>query len=138
MARRMNGSAASMLHGGDELNNLSERIIGCAIEVHRELGPGLLETAYESALSIELGIAGLPARRQVGVPLYYKGRLLSEFRLDLIVDDRIVLEVKSVDRFEPIHVAKVMTYLRITQLKLGLLLNFNSPVMKQGIRRVML
>ena len=127
-----------MLHGGEELNRLSERIIGCAIEVHRELGPGLLESAYESALCIELGLLGVPVKRQVAIPLYYKGQLLSEFRLDLMVDDRIVLEVKSVERFDPIHIAKLMTYLRITELKLGLLLNFNSALMHHGIKRVML
>ena len=127
-----------MLHGGEELNRLSEKIIGCAIEVHRELGPGLLESAYESALCIELGIAGVAVKRQVEIPLYYKGHLLSEFRIDLIVEDHVVLEVKAVDRFDPIHVAKLMTYLRITKLRLGLLLNFNTAMMRQGVKRVML
>jgi GxxExxY protein len=137
MARAMRLLLA-MLHGSDALNQLSERIIGCAIEVHRELGPGLLESVYETALCIELGLAGVFAKRQVEVPVFYKGRLLSQFRIDLIVNDQIVLEVKAVERFDPIHVAKLMTYLRITNLNLGLLLNFNSTMMRQGIKRVML
>jgi len=102
-----------MLEGDDETHLLTDRIIGCAIEVHRELGPGLLESVYEKALCTELVAAGLDFKRQVGVPLYYKGELLSEHRPDLIVGDRVVVEVKSIDRFNPVHTAQVLTYLRL-------------------------
>jgi GxxExxY protein len=126
-----------MLYGERELNALSEKIIGSAIEVHRELGPGLLESAYETALCIELKNAGLTIARQVGIPLYYKGELISEHRPDLIVGDQIVVEIKSIARFEPIHTAVMLTYLRVTGLHAGLLLNFNTPFLNQGIKRIM-
>ena len=113
-------------------------MIRCAIEVHRELGPGLLESVYETALCIELKTGRVDVKRQVGIPLYYKGELISEHRPDLIVGDRIVVEIKSIARFDPIHTAIMLTYLRITQLHLGLLLNFNTPFMRQGVKRVML
>ncbi len=119
------------------LSALSEQIIGCAIEVHRELGPGLLESCYETAMCIELKTEGLEVRRQVGIPLYYKGELISEHRPDLIVGDQIVVEIKSIAHFEPIHTAVMLTYLRVTGMHVGLLLNFNTAFMKQGIKRVM-
>ena len=127
-----------MLHGDADLNALSEEVIRCAIEVHRELGPGLLESVYETALCIELQTACVDMKRQIGIPLYYKGELISEHRPDLIVGERIVVEIKSVARFDPVHTAIMLTYLRITQLHLGLLLNFNTAFMRQGIKRVML
>ena len=127
-----------MLYGDSDLNDLSEGIIGCAIEVHRELGPGLLESVYETALCIELKTAAIGFKRQVGIPLYYKGQLISEHRPDLIVADRIVVEIKSITRFDPIHMAVMLTYLRVAQLQLGLLLNFNTPYLRHGVRRVML
>jgi len=117
---------------------ITDRTIGCAIEVHKQLGPGLLESVYESALCIELSSAGLRFTRQVGVPLYYKGQLISEHRPDLVVADRVIVEVKSVERFDPIHVAQMLTYLRITGLRTGLVLNFNSAMLKHGVRRVIL
>jgi GxxExxY protein len=116
----------------------TDRIIRCALEVHRRLGPGLLESVYESALCIELDANGVSFRRQVGIPLYYRGELISEHRLDLIVEDCIVVEIKSVERLAPIHMAQVLTYLRVTSLKVGLILNFNSPTMRSGTRRVVL
>ena len=127
-----------MLYGDSDLNDLSERIIGCAIEVHRELGPGLLESVYETALCIELKTAGVDFKRQVGIPLFYKGELISEHRPDLIVADRIVVEIKSITRFDPIHTAVMLTYLRVAQLQVGLILNFNTPYLRHGVRRVML
>ena len=123
-----------MLYGDD--TTLTDRIIGCAIEVHKHLGPGLLESVYETAMCIELAAASLPVKRQVGVPLYYKGQLISEHRPDLVVGDRVVVEIKSVERMDPIHTAQMLTYLRITGLSTGLVLNFNSAWLKQGIRRV--
>lgn len=127
-----------MLYGTQTDNAATERIIGCALEVHRELGPGLLESVYESALCIELEAAGLPFKRQVGVPLRYKGHLISEHRPDLVVADQVIVEVKSIERLHPVHMAQMITYLRVCHLRVGLLLNFNSAVLKHGIRRVML
>ena len=112
--------------------------MGCAIEVHRQLGPGLLESVYETAFSIELAAVGLSFKRQVGIPLLYKGQLISEHRPDLIVEDVVIVEIKSIERLQQIHMAQMLTYLRVTQLRVGLILNFNSAVMKQGIRRVTL
>ena len=122
----------------DGNTDLTDRILSCAIDVHRQLGPGLLESVYESALSIELRYRGIPFKRQVGFPLYYRGELISEHRPDLIVEETVVVEVKTVERFEPIHTAQMLTYLRVTSMQLGLLLNFNSETMKAGIRRVVL
>jgi len=127
-----------MLLGDDDTNALTDRIIGCAIEVHRELGPGLLEAVYERALCSEFIANRIEFKRQVGVPLYYKGELLSEHRPDLIVNERVVVEVKSIDRFNPVHTAQLLTYLRLCRIRVGLLLNFNSAFMRDGIRRVML
>ncbi len=118
--------------------DLTERIIGCAIEVHRHLGPGLLESVYESAMCLELRSVGLPFARQVGVPLLYKGELIAEHRPDLVVDDRVVVEIKSVERFNPVFLAQMLTYLRVTGLHVGLILNFNRAVIKEGVRRVSL
>ena len=118
--------------------DLTEQIIGCAIEVHRHLGPGLLESVYESALCIELKSLGLPFARQIGVPVFYKGELIAEHRPDLIIRDEVIVEIKSVERFNPVFLAQMLTYLRITNLRVGLILNFNRAVMKDGVRRVSL
>jgi GxxExxY protein len=118
--------------------DITERIVGCAIEVHRHLGPGLLESVYEAALGVELALRKLPFRRQVRLPLQYKSHLISEHRVDLIVDEAVVVEVKAVQRLEPIHIAQLLTYLRVSGVRVGLILNFNSAVMKHGIRRVVL
>jgi GxxExxY protein len=114
---------------------LTERIIGCGIEVHRQLGPGLLEGTYEAALCIELQNAELGFVRQPIFPVVYKGQVIGEYRLDLIVQDAVVVEIKSVDRFDPIFEAQVLTYLRVTGKKLGLLMNFNSRLLRDGIKR---
>lgn len=127
-----------MLLGDSQDNAVSEAVIGCAIEVHRTLGPGLLENVYESALCVELGIVGRCFERQLSVPLYYKGELLSEHRVDLVVDGRVVVEIKSVSRLEPVHTAQLLTYLRVMKLQVGLLINFNGAALRQGIKRVML
>jgi GxxExxY protein len=118
--------------------DLTEEIIGCAIEVHRHLGPGLLESVYQSALCIELRSLGLPFTRQIGVPVFYKGELIAEHRPDLIIRDEVVVEIKSIERFNQVFLAQMLTYLRITGLRVGLILNFNRPVMKDGVRRVSL
>ena len=118
-------------------NQISSRIILSAIEVHRTLGPGLLESAYEKCLCRELSLNGLSFERQVTLPVHYKGLELDcGYRMDLVVERKVVLELKSVSRFEPIHEAQLLTYLKLSDLKLGLLLNFNVPVMKSGIKRI--
>jgi GxxExxY protein len=116
----------------------TDRILRCAVQVHRVLGPGLFETAYERAMCVELAANGIPFRQQVAVPLYYRGEIISEHRLDLIVDEKVIVEIKSVDRFAPVHMTQLLTYLRVTSLQVGLLLNFNSPTLKAGTRRVVL
>ena len=124
-----------MLEFQEQKDPLTERIIGCAIEVHRELGPGLLESIYEAALAVEFNLRGIPFARQVVVPVSYKGQLLGEHRIDFIVENAVVLELKSVERFDPVFEAQLLTYLRLTGLRRGLLLNFNSRLLKDGIRR---
>jgi len=120
------------------VNELTKAIIGCAIEVHRHLGPGLLESTYEAALGIELEDAGLAFQRQAVYPVMYKGRTIGEYRLDLIVEDSVVVEIKSVERLDPVFDAQVLTYLRVTGKRIGLLINFNSRFLKDGIKRFIL
>jgi hypothetical protein len=118
---------------------LTEKIIGAAIEVHRQLGPGLLESAYEKCLCRELELCGLPFERQKAIPLEYKGvRLEQGYRMDIVVANRIVLELKCVNAIAPVHEAQMLTYLRLSGLPIGLILNFYVPVMKAGIRRLVL
>jgi GxxExxY protein len=122
-----------------ENDRLTERVIGLAIEVHRQLGPGLLESAYEECVCLELQEAGLESRRQVPLPITYKSiRLDCGYRLDLVIEDRLITELKSVAGLLPIHEAQVLTYMRLSGIRTGLLLNFNSAVLKDGIRRLML
>ena len=119
-----------------ELNDLTEKIIGCAIKVHRVLGPGLLESAYEVCLLHELTKAGLKAERQVKVPIVYDGlNLEADYFIDILVEDTVVLELKSVEHMLPIHEAQLLTYLKLANKKLGLLINFNVTLLKNGIKR---
>lgn len=116
---------------------LTHEIIGAAIEVHRVLGPGLLETAYEECLARELNIRGIPFERQKPLPLVYKDvKLECGYRVDLLIDGRVVLELKAVDALAPIHEAIVLTYLRLSGCKIGLLINFHTTVVKDGIKRL--
>jgi GxxExxY protein len=118
---------------------LTERIIGLAIGVHRALGPGLLESAYEQCLCFELAQAAIPFVRQVPLPIHYKGvHLECGYRLDLVIDDRLIIEIKAVEHLLPIHEAQILTYLRLSRCPVGLLMNFNSLVLKDGIRRFVL
>jgi GxxExxY protein len=118
---------------------LTERIIGAAIEVHRHLGPGLYESAYEECLCWELLDAGLVLQRQVPVPLCYTGECLDAgYRLDVLVEGRVIVEVKVVDKLAAIHEAQLLTYLRLTDARVGLLLNFNTAVLREGIKRLAL
>jgi len=122
----------------EQRDPLTEKIIGCALEVHRTLGPGLLESTYESALCVEFQLAGLIFERQLIIPVTYKNQPIGEYRLDLLVEKQVVIEIKSVDRFDPIFEAQLLTYLKISRLKRGLLLNFNSRLLKDGIKRMVL
>lgn len=116
---------------------LSNQVIGAAIEVHRHLGPGLLESAYEECLCHELSLRKVPHARQVPLPVEYKGiKLECGYRLDVLVDSLVILELKAVEQLEPIHEAQLLTYLRLSKLWLGLLINFNVPVVKNGIKRL--
>lgn len=116
---------------------LSGAIIGAAIEVHRELGPGLLESVYEHCLARELRDAGIPFLQQHPVPVRYKGERLDQgFRLDLWVDQRIIVEIKAIEVVQEVHRAQLLSYLKLTGCKLGLLINFNEAVLKEGLQRV--
>lgn len=118
-------------------NEISEKIIGCAIQVHRELGPGLLESSYEECLYFELIQSGLLVEKQKPLPLVYKEvKLDCGYRLDLIVENKVIIEVKSVEMLNDIHLAQVLTYLKLSKCKLGLLMNFNVVLLKGGIKRV--
>jgi GxxExxY protein len=125
-------------HGVTEINVLTQKIIGHAIEVHRVLGPGLLETIYEAAMCIEFDDAGVKYERQTRLPAYYKGRLLGEYRVDLVVDDLVLVEVKAIERLNPVFEAQLLTYLRLTGKRIGLLINFNSRLLKDGVKRLIL
>jgi GxxExxY protein len=121
----------------DERDELSRAVIGCAIEVHRVLGPGLLESAYEECLCYELSRAGFRFARQTALPVRYKSvNLDAGYRIDVVVEDKLVVEVKSVEKILPIHEAQLLTYLKLSGIRAGLLLNFNVPVLKDGIKRL--
>lgn len=118
-------------------NRLTDQIIGAAIEVHRHLGPGLLESAYEECLCYELNLRQLSFKRQISIPLSYKGlKLDCAYRLDFIVEDAIVVELKAAADLDPIHASQLLTYLKILNKRVGLLINFNVPVLKNGLKRV--
>ena len=120
-------------------DELSREIVGSAIEVHRELGPGLLESAYQTCLAHELKSRGIEFESEKPLPVTYKGvRLDAGYRLDLLVEDRVVVEVKALESLTAIHEAQVMTYLRVGGYKLGMLLNFGAPVLRKGIKRIVL
>lgn len=122
-----------------EINDLTYKIIGCVYKVHSELGPGLLESTYEVCLEYELLKEGLSVERQKALPVIYdEVKLDAGYRIDLLVNNQIILELKAVDEIAPIHQAQVMTYLKLSGLKLGLLLNFNVKQMKQGIKRIIM
>lgn len=121
----------------DQLEALCAKSIGAAIEVHKQLGPGLLESIYVEALCAELGMQGFKTDREIEVPVSYKGRNLGKtLRLDLLVENELIIEVKAVEQLEAIHTAQLLTYLRLSEKQLGLLLNFNVQAMRQGIKRV--
>ena len=122
-----------------ENDTLTEKIIGAAIEVHRVLGPGLLESAYEECLCHELRLSGIAFARQQPLPVVYKGVHLDVgYRLDVVVEGRVIVELKTADRLLPIHDAQLLTYLRLAGIHTGLILNFNVPALRQGIKRMVL
>jgi GxxExxY protein len=123
----------------EQADDFSNPVIGLAIEVHRTLGPGLLESAYEECLCFELRSQGIRFRRQVPLPVVYKSvRLDCGYRIDLIVENMLIVELKTVERILPVHEAQLLTYLRLSNLTAGLILNFYAPVLKDGIRRMVL
>ncbi len=118
-------------------NELSKKIIGCAIEVHKHLGPGLLESAYQECLYYELIQAGLKVQKEKPMPIVYKEVKLNHgYRIDLLVEEKVVIEIKTVEGFNDVHTAQTLTYLRLGNYKLGLLLNFHTTALKNGIKRV--
>lgn len=123
----------------ERCDELSREVIGAAIEVHRHLGPGLLESAYEACLCREVDLRGIPHRTQVEVPVNYKGTLVDcAFRIDILVDDLLLVELKAVEKLDRVHWAQTMTYLRLRKVWLGLLMNFNAEVLRDGMRRIVL
>ena len=122
----------------EELNKITEKIIGCAIEVHRNIGPGLLESVYEKAMAIELKNSGLKFERQKSLAILYKNHSLGEFKIDILVENKVVVELKSVERHDSIFEAQLLSYLKLGNYKLGLLINFNKTMLKEGIKRIIL
>ena len=122
-----------------EKDPLTEKVIGFAIEVHKHLGPGLLESAYEECLAHELNINGIQFHRQVPIPVTYKGLSLEcGYRIDVIVEGSLILELKSVERILPIHEAQLLTYMKLSQINTGLVINFNVPLIRDGLKRFVL
>jgi len=121
-----------------ELNQLSSKIIKAAIAVHKELGPGLLESVYQACLAMELKSMGVEVQSEVALPVYYRGQKIDDqgFRLDLLVEDTIIVELKSVQRVEPVHKKQLLSYLRLAGKRLGLLINFNEVLLRDGITRI--
>lgn len=130
----MSGQAPDYVH-----QELTSQIIAAAIDVHRELGPGLLESTYESCLEAEIVERGLAVRRQLSLPVLYKGRMIEcGYRIDLLVNDAVIVEVKSVEKLAPVHEAQLLTYLRMSGHPVGLLINFNVPMLRDGLKRMAL
>ena len=134
---RINQDAKKELEMRNEEDKLSKEIIGAAIEVHSHLGAGLLESAYEECLCKELDISDIAFERQKPLAVVYKGMTLDcGYKLDIVVEGKVILELKSVNKIEPIHEAQLLTYLKLSDLKLGILINFNVPILKEGIKRI--
>ncbi len=127
-----------MLEPKNEVDRLARMVIGAAIEVHRQLGPGFLESVYEEALSIELSSREVSFTRQHRIGIQYKGHSIGEGQLDLLIKNVLVVELKAVEALAPIHTAQVISYLKMTGFPLGLLINFNVPILKDGIKRIIL
>ena len=123
----------------EEGDSLSERVIGCAMEVHRRLGPGLLESAYEACLAHELSLHAVAFETQVALPIAYREiRLDCGYRLDFLIEKRLIVEIKSVSELSPVHQAQLITYLKLAKMRVGLLINFNVTLLRHGLKRVVL
>jgi GxxExxY protein len=133
---RQDAEIAKIREPDADLDQIAYNVIGAAIEVHRELGSGYLESVYESALCIELTAQGISYTRQSAINIEYKGQSIGEGRADIIVEEQLIVELKTVDALAPIHKAQLMSYLKATGYQLGLLINFNVPILKEGIKRV--
>ncbi|MFG0247603.1 MAG: GxxExxY protein [Phycisphaeraceae bacterium JB051] len=127
-----------MIEPGNILNDLTGQVIGVAIEVHKELGPGFQEHTYSKALSIELDIRGIKHQCEAPVSLQYKGQAIGDGRLDFLVEDKLVIELKAIEQLHAVHHSQVLSYLKATRLPLGLLINFNVHMLKDGIQRIIL
>ena len=130
-----NFSAKTMPENDDPL---TRRIIACAIEVHKRLGPGLLEKLYKEAMVIEMQLGDLKVEKNVKTPVEYRGRLIGDYFIDLLVEDAVILELKSVERHDPVFEAQILSYMKLTGKKVGLLINFNSKMVKDGVKRFVL
>lgn len=119
-------------------DQLTRRIIACAIEVHKRLGPGLLEKLYKEAMVVEMQLGNLKAEKNVRIPVEYKGNSIGDYFIDLLVEDTVILELKSVERHDPVFEAQILSYMKLTGKKVGLLINFNSKMVKDGIKRFVL
>ncbi|HAI12007.1 MAG TPA: GxxExxY protein [Phycisphaerales bacterium] len=127
-----------MIEPGDQLNELSGAVIGAAIAVHKELGPGFQEQTYSRALSVELEAQNIKHVREAPVSLFYRGQAIGDGRLDFLVEDKLVIELKAIEKLHAVHHSQVLSYLKATKLPLGLLINFNVNILKDGIQRVVL
>ena len=134
--RDVNHREKEMKHDSEETNKVTSAVIGAAIEVHKTLGPGFMESIYEEALCIELALRGVRFTRQAPVAVDYKGHRIGENRLDLFAEDSVVVELKAVDALAPVHTAQVISYLKATGCRTGLLINFNMKRLTDGIRRI--
>ena len=120
-----------------QFDELSYKVIGCALEVHRQLGPGLLESAYEACLSFELSSRKIHHQRQVMLPILYKGAMIKNaYIIDFLIDDKLIVELKAVEKLLPVHKKQTLTYMKLKDIKIGLLINFNVESMKEGIKRI--
>jgi GxxExxY protein len=131
-------SARELEEPGGEVDQVASSVLQAAVEVHRVLGPGFFEGVYEEALDVELTLRGIPFVRQPAIGVVYKARSVGDMRPDLLVAQRLVVELKAIDRLAPIHLAQALSYLRATRLPLALVINFNVPVLLRGVRRVVL
>jgi GxxExxY protein len=121
-----------------DTEDLLSRIIGCALRVHRSLGPGYLEAVYHDAMAVELKVCDLPFEREVSIPIRYREQVLRGHKLDLVVASKVVVELKAVERLQLIHTSQVVAYLKASELRVGLLMNFNTPVLKSALKRIVL
>ena len=120
-----------------ETDFLTQKVIGCAIEVHKQLGPGLLENSYETCLIHELKLQNIDVKRQVYLPINYKGQSIDAgYRLDILIPSKLIIELKSIDKIAPIHMAQIMTYLKLSKIRTGLLINFNVNKLTDGLKRI--